>query len=136
VQQKHVALILFAMRPHHHFANSFVKPIAHDAIPTPRWPSRVSIIGALASGVCTLKRVREVQAPSSNCCSSFHHAPCLGPHKCPPPLGEETGKSPRHGNGRLCCTTTPRSSHTSRRQLVYIKEKNTSFCESKIKKIR
>jgi hypothetical protein len=38
--------------------------------------------------------------------------------KCPPPLGEETGKSPRHGNGRLCCITTPRSSHISRRQLM------------------
>jgi hypothetical protein len=47
----------------------------------------------------------------------------------------ETGKSPRHGNGRLCCTTTPRSSHISRRQLMYIKEKNTSlFLSRKLKK--
>jgi hypothetical protein len=32
-----------------------------------------------------------------------------------------------HGNGRLCCTTTPQSSHISRRQLIYIKEKDTGF---------
>jgi hypothetical protein len=32
-----------------------------------------------------------------------------------------------HGDGRLYCTATPRSSHISRRQLVYIKEKNKSF---------
>jgi hypothetical protein len=65
-----------------------------------------------------------------------HGFPLFGP-QCPPPLGEPTAHvfAPRDGNGRLCCTTTPRSSHISGRQLVYIKEKNTSFfLNQKLKK--
>jgi hypothetical protein len=42
-------------------------------------------------------------------------------------LASPTRKSLRHGNGGLCCTSTPRSSHISRRKLMYIKEKKTSF---------
>jgi hypothetical protein len=75
---------------------------------TPQEHSPRSMLGAWA-----LPKPRSNKEGQGCRAHGFH----LFGHQCPPP----------YGNGRLCCTTTPRSSHISRWQLLYIKEKTTSF---------